>query len=54
MASLKDIRNEIKLKLTGDLLEIELEDETIDKVINRADINNSDSVDMPDFTGSIE
>lgn len=27
---------------------------TIDKVINRADINNSDSVDMPDFTGSIE
>lgn len=27
---------------------------TIDKVINRKDINNSDSIDMPEFKGSIE
>lgn len=36
MTSLEDVRDEIKLKLTGDLLEFELEDETIDKVINSA------------------
>ena len=29
-------RDEIKLKLTGNLLEIELDDATIDKVINSA------------------
>ena len=36
MASLEDIRDEIKLKLTGDLLEFELEDSTLDKVIQSA------------------
>lgn len=36
MTSLQDVRDEIKLKLTGDLLEFELEDETIDKVIKSA------------------
>ena len=36
MTSLDDIRDEIKLKLTGDLLEFELEDDTIDKVIKSA------------------
>lgn len=36
MTSLQDVRDEIKLKLTGDLLEFELEDETIDKVIASA------------------
>lgn len=36
MTSLEDVRDEIKLKLTGDLLEFELEDETLDKVINSA------------------
>ena len=33
MASLEDVREEIKLKLTGNLLEFELEDDTIDQVI---------------------
>lgn len=36
MTSLQDIRDEIKLKLTGDLLEFELTDDTLDKVINSA------------------
>jgi len=36
MTSLEDVREEIKLKLTGDLLEIELEDDIIDKVIMSA------------------
>ena len=36
MASLEDVRDEIKLKLTGDLLEFELEDSTLDKVIQSA------------------
>ncbi len=36
MTSLENIREEIRLKLTGDLLEIELEDSTIDKVIMSA------------------
>ena len=33
MTSLEEIREEIKLKLTGDLLEIELEDDTINSVM---------------------
>lgn len=36
MTSLEEIREEIKLKLTGDLLEIELEDDTINNVIMSA------------------
>ena len=36
MTSLEAIRDEIKLKLTGDLLEFELEDSTLDKVIYSA------------------
>lgn len=36
MTSLQDVRDEIKLKLTGDLLEFELTDDTLDKVINSA------------------
>ena len=36
MTSLENIREEIRLKLTGDLLEIELEDDTIDQVIMSA------------------
>ena len=36
MTSLEDVRDEIKLKLTGDLLEFELEDDTLDKVIQSA------------------
>lgn len=36
MTSLTDIRDEIKLKLTGDLLETELEDNTINKIIASA------------------
>lgn len=34
--NIEDYRDEIKLKLTGDLLETELEDETIDKIIKSA------------------
>lgn len=36
MTSLDNIREEIKLKLTGDLLEFELTDETLDNVITSA------------------
>lgn len=36
MTSLEDIREEIRLKLTGDLLEIELEDDTINQIIMSA------------------
>lgn len=36
MTSLEDVREEIRLKLTGDLLEIELEDDTIDQIIMSA------------------
>lgn len=36
MASLSDFTEEIKLKLTGDLLETELDDETIHKIIKSA------------------
>lgn len=36
MASLSDYTEEIKLKLTGDLLETELDDETIHKIIKSA------------------
>ena len=36
MISLENIREEIRLKLTGDLLEFELEDDTIDQVIMSA------------------
>lgn len=36
MTSLENIREEIRLKLTGDLLEFELTDETLDKVITSA------------------
>ena len=36
MTSLENIREEIRLKLTGDLLELELDDDTIDQVIMSA------------------
>ena len=36
MTSLENIREEIKLKLTGDLLEFELTDDTLDSVITSA------------------
>ena len=36
MTSLENIREEIRLKLTGDLLEIELEDDTIDQIVMTA------------------